>query len=66
LFLSRVRPNCKNCYIRMDNGGETTNNSIIKTAMAKHNYTIETTGTDSFFQICIVERGQKSIGFGLR
>ena len=66
LFLSRVRPSCKNCYERMDQGGEMARHPDLRALLTRHLYSIEQTGTAASSQIGGVERGHGSIGGTLR
>ena len=62
LFLTRVRPKTTNCWVRLDQGGETARHPGLRRLLTDHNYAIEQTGTGASSQIGGVERSHSSIG----
>ena len=66
LLLSRVRPTSEGCFIRMDQGGETSRHPHVRSLLPTHRYDVEQTGTASSSQIGGVERSHGSQGVAIR
>ena len=66
LFLSRVRPSCRDFFARTYQGGEMSRHPKLRALFTTHKYFVEQTGTDTSSQIGGVERGHGSIGGTLR
>ena len=51
LLLSRVRPTSEACFIRMDQGGDTSRHPHVRSLLQTHRYDVEQTGTALSSQI---------------